>query len=124
MAQFVLTKSGITDDAAPSGSGYASRTFTVPTTVDDGTGRPAGVLYVRPEIKTAGGLTVTDGLLTVTLWLKVGGASGTWTQVGEAQTVPRGRKIPLYFSGLDIDTPGAVQITAVSGSTPAAGASV
>ncbi len=124
MAPFVLSKSGITDDVAPTGAGYASRTFTVPTTVDDGTGRQSGVIYIRPELKTAGGVTVTNGTLTISLWLKIGGTGGTWTQIGDPQTIPRGRRIPMYFGDLDIDTPGALQITAVTGSTPAVAASV
>lgn len=124
MAQFVLTKSGISDDAAPSGTGYAGRTFTVPTTVDDGAGRQSGGLSIRAELKTAGGVTVTDGLLTASLWLKLGGSGGTWTQIGDPQTVPRGRRFILPFGDIDIDTPGAVQITSVSGSSPAVAASV
>jgi len=117
MAPFTLTKTPLTDDAAPTGAGPAGRTFTVPTVVDDGTSRPSGVLFVRPEIKTAGGVAVNDGtgLLTVSLWLKIGGTNGTWTQIGDPQTIPRGRRVPLFFGDLDIDTPGAVQITSVAG---------
>lgn len=124
MPTFSHTKSSTADDAIPTGAGYASRTFTVPTILDDGTARPTGVLYVRPEIKTAAGVTCTDGVLTISLWLKIGGTNGTWTQIGDPQTVPRGRKTPLFFGDLDIDAPGAIQVTGVTGTTPAAASTI
>jgi hypothetical protein len=111
-----FTKTGVADDAAPSGD-MGGREIDVPSSWDSQKRWPTGSLSAFFEVLDGNGAVVSAGTVTAQLWLKanVNGVK-TWIKVGAAQAAIAVDVLAEWkTSGINADCKAYLQLTSITG---------